>query len=53
MTVEECVEIMLKAMVKRKREVVMTLRGKAGLWLKLIAPGMVDRVALQAIKKGR
>jgi short-subunit dehydrogenase len=53
MTVEECVQIMLKAMVKRKREVVMTLRGQAGLWMKLIAPGMVDRVALEAITKGR
>jgi short-subunit dehydrogenase len=53
MTVEECVEIMLKAMVKRKREVVMTLRGQLGLWMKLIAPGFVDRVALQAIKQGR
>ena len=53
MTVEECVQIMLKAMVKRKREVVMTLRGQAGLWMKLIAPGLVDRIALQAIRKGR
>jgi len=53
MTVEECVELILKAMVKRKREVVMTFRGRAGLWIKLIAPGLVDQVALQAIKKGR
>jgi len=53
MTVEECVQIILKAMVKRKREVVMTFRGQAGLWMKLVAPGLVDRVALQAIKKGR
>ncbi len=53
MTVEECVQIILKAMVKRKREVVMTLRGQVGLWIKLIAPGLVDRIALQAIKKGK
>jgi len=53
MTVEECVQIMLKAMVKRKREVVMTFRGQAGLWMKLVAPELVDRVALDAIKKGR
>ena len=53
MTVEECVQIMLKAMVKRKREVVMTLRGQAGLWMKLIAPGLVDQIALRAIKQGK
>jgi len=53
MTVEECVQLMLKAMVKRKREVVMTLRGQAGLWVKLIAPGLVDQIALRAIKQGK
>jgi hypothetical protein len=31
----------------------MTLRGKLGQWLKLIAPGLVDRIASQAIKAGR
>jgi hypothetical protein len=40
-------------MSKRKRELVMTLRGKLEQWLKLIAPGLVDRIALQAIKAGR
>jgi hypothetical protein len=44
---------MVAAMTRRKREVVMTLRGKLGQWLKLIAPGLVDRVASQAIKSGR
>ncbi len=53
MTVEDCVQIMLKAMSKRKREEVMTLRGKAGLWGKLIAPELVDKIAQQAITKGR
>jgi hypothetical protein len=40
-------------MTKRKREEVMTLRGKLGQWLKLIAPGLVDRIASQAIKARR
>ena len=31
----------------------MTLRGKLGLWLKLIAPDLVDRIASQAIESGR
>jgi short-subunit dehydrogenase len=45
MTVDECVSIILRAMARRDREVVMTLKGKLGLWLKLIAPGLVDRIA--------
>jgi hypothetical protein len=38
---------------QKKREEVMTLRGKLGQWLKLIARGLVDRIASQAIKAGR
>jgi short-subunit dehydrogenase len=53
MPVETCARIILRAMERRKREEVMTLRGKLGLWLKLIAPGLVDRIALRAIQRGR
>jgi short-subunit dehydrogenase len=53
MPVEECVRLMVGAMAGRKRELVMTLRGKLGQWLKLIAPGLVDRIAQDAITKGR
>jgi short-subunit dehydrogenase len=53
MTVETCARLIIGAMAKRKRELVMTLRGKLGQWLKLIAPGLVDRIASQAIKAGR
>ncbi len=53
MTVEMCARLIIGAMAKRKRELVMTLRGKLGQWLKLIAPGLVDKIASQAIKAGR
>jgi short-subunit dehydrogenase len=53
MPVETCARLIVSAMTKRKRELVMTLRGKLGQWLKLIAPGLVDRIASQAIKAGR
>ena len=53
MTVEKCVSLMLPVIEKRKRELVMTTRAKLGLWLKLIAPGLVDKIALKAIKKGK
>ena len=53
MSVEKCVSLMIPAIASRKREVVMTFRGKMGMWLKLIAPGLVDRMALKAIRTGR
>lgn len=52
MRVEKCVGLMIPAIASRKREVVMTFRGKTGLWLKLIVPGVVDRIALKAIRSG-
>ena len=52
MTTEECARIALKAITARKREEVMTLRGKLGQWLKLIAPGLVDSIAAKAIEQG-
>jgi len=51
MTVEKCVDLMMPAIAKRKREVVMTAKGKIGLWLKLLAPDLVDRIALNAVSR--
>jgi len=51
MPVEECVRQMIGAMRTRRRELVMTPRAKAGLWLKLLAPQLVDRIALAALHK--
>jgi short-subunit dehydrogenase len=42
MSAEECARID-RGDGKRKREEVMTLRGSSGQWMKLIAPGAVDR----------
>jgi len=53
MTVEECVRLMMPVIGKRKRQLIMTFRGKAGLWLKLITPGLVDKIALKAIRIGK
>jgi short-subunit dehydrogenase len=53
MPVETCARLIVHAMERRQREEVMTLRGKLGQWLKLIAPGLVDRIALNAIQSGR
>ena len=53
MSVEDCARRMVRAIERRQREVVMTARGKIGLWLKLLAPSLVDRIARRAIERGR
>jgi short-subunit dehydrogenase len=53
MSAEECAHLMLNAIARRKREEVMTWRGKLGQWVKLLAPGMVDKIARQAIEEGK
>jgi NAD(P)-dependent dehydrogenase (short-subunit alcohol dehydrogenase family) len=53
MTASECARISLRAVESRKREEVMTLRGKLGQWIKLIAPALVDRIAAKAIEQGK
>lgn len=50
MSVEECVRQIVGAMERRKREHLMTLKGKAIPWVKLIAPGLVDRIAAYAAR---
>lgn len=45
MPVDECVRQIMWAMERRKREHLMTLKGKVTPWAKLIAPGFVDRIA--------
>ncbi|MGZ5181264.1 MAG: SDR family oxidoreductase [Ramlibacter sp.] len=49
MPVEECARLILEGMEDRRREVVMTTRGKLGRFLKLLAPGKVEDMALAAV----
>jgi short-subunit dehydrogenase len=53
MSVEDCARRIVTAMERRDREVVMTARGKIGLFLKLLAPSLIDRMARRAVEKGR
>ena len=53
MPVDECVRLMLDAMASRRRRLVMTAKGKLGVWLKLVAPAFVDRMARAALAKER
>ncbi|MEW5880106.1 MAG: SDR family oxidoreductase [Pseudomonadota bacterium] len=51
MPVDECARQIAAAMRARRRELVMTPKAKVGLWLKLIAPRVVDRMARAALKR--
>jgi short-subunit dehydrogenase len=53
MSIEECARLIIQGMEQGKREVVMTGKGKLGRWLKLIAPGLVEKLAMAALKKVR
>lgn len=50
MPVEECARLIIEGMDRREREVVMTAKGRLGRWMKLLAPGLVERMALAALK---
>jgi len=50
MSVEECAGLIVRAMNKRQREVVMTGTARLGRFAKLIAPGLIDKVALSKLK---
>ena len=53
MSAEECARRIVRAMEKRQRILVMTLKGKLGRWVGLALPGLVDRLALAAVRRGR
>jgi short-subunit dehydrogenase len=51
MSAEECARRIVKAMQKRRRQLLMSTRGRLGQWLKLIAPSLIDRMAAKAIRQ--
>ena len=52
MSAAECARLVVRAMERRQRMLVMSFKGKLGRWAKLIAPGLVDRMAAEAVRKG-
>lgn len=51
MSIEECARLIRVGAETRQREVVMSAKGKLARWMKLVAPGLVDKLALAALKK--
>ena len=53
MATDKCAELILKAAERRKRELIIGMRGKLGVWLKMFFPELVDSIALNAINRGK
>jgi len=53
MTAEECAARIIAAMESRRRLAVLSLRGVVGRYVRLVAPGLIDRIALRAVRRGR
>ncbi|HTN49844.1 MAG TPA: SDR family oxidoreductase [Burkholderiaceae bacterium] len=51
MPVAECARRIIAGMRARRREVIMTARDRVGVWLKLVAPKIVDRMAKAALAR--
>jgi short-subunit dehydrogenase len=51
MDLPTCVAQIVRAIERREREVVMTAKAKVGMYLKLLAPRLVDRMALRAVRE--
>jgi len=53
MTAAECAARSVKAMENRERLAILSARGKLGRWVKMIAPGIIDKVARKAIQEAK
>jgi short-subunit dehydrogenase len=53
MSAEECARQIARAMERRERMLVMSLRGRLGRLVRLFAPGLIDKVALRAVREGK
>ena len=52
MPADECATLIVGAMERRQRLLITSLRGKAGRFVRLIAPRLIDSIAARAIRRG-
>jgi hypothetical protein len=52
MRADECARQILAAAARRRRELVRTARGRVARGIKMVAPGLVDKIARRAIERG-
>jgi short-subunit dehydrogenase len=53
MSAEECARLTLRAIASRRRLAILSRRGRIGRFVRLLAPGLIDRIALRAVQAGR
>lgn len=53
MSAEECARRIVRAMERRQRLLILSLRGRLGRFVKLVAPGLIDAIAERAMREGR
>jgi len=51
MTAQECARLIVEAAAARRREVTLSTRGRLAPWIKLLAPGVVDKLARKVVRK--
>jgi short-subunit dehydrogenase len=53
MSTERCAQLILAAMRRRQRLAILSARGRLGRFVRLFAPGLIDRIALKAVRQGK
>jgi short-subunit dehydrogenase len=51
MTAQECARLIVEAAAARRREATFSTRGRFAPWIKLLAPGVVDKITKQVARK--
>lgn len=51
MPVETCARLIVEGAERRRRDIVMSAKGRLGRWLKLFAPATIDRLAIKALTR--
>ncbi len=52
MSASDCAALILAAAEKRRRMVLLSLRGRLGRYVQVFAPGIIDRIAARAVARG-
>lgn len=53
MTADKCAAAIVRAMTQRRRTLVMTVKGRLGRFVRLVAPGYIDDLAERAVREGK
>ena len=53
MSARDCARLVLAAARRRRRLALLSARGRVGRWVRMVAPGLIDRIAARAVARGR